>query len=36
VEDTTLFQGIEVEDSIRFTLTVTGDDITVSSIQKQE
>ena len=36
VEDTTLLQGIEVEDSIRFTLTVTGDDITVSSIQKQE
>ena len=36
VEDTTLLQGIEVEDSIRFTLTVTGGDITVSSIQKQE
>ena len=36
VEDTTLLQGIEVEDAIRFTLTVTGDDITVSSIQKQE
>ena len=35
-EDTTLLQGIEVEDSIRFTLTVTGDDITMSSIQKQE
>ncbi len=36
VEDTTLLQGIQVEDSIRFTLSVTGDDIHVSSIQKRE
>ncbi len=36
VEDTTLLQGIQVEDSIRFTLTVTGDDISVSALARVE
>lgn len=36
VKDTTLFQSVLVEDSIRFTLTVTGDDMYVSSLDKVE
>ena len=36
VEDTTLLQGIQVEDSIRFTLSVTGDDISVSALARVE
>lgn len=36
VEDTTLLQGIEVEDSVRFMLTVTGDDIAVSALDRVE
>ena len=36
VEDTTLLQGILVEDSIRFMLTVTGEDIYVSMLDKLE
>ncbi len=36
VKDTTLLQSVLVEDSIRFTLTVTGDDMYVSSLDKVE
>ncbi|MFQ5569522.1 MAG: copper-binding protein [Rhodothermales bacterium] len=36
VEDTILLQGIQVEDSVRFTLTVTGDDIAVSALARVE